>query len=147
VIIALFLVAMTSCRSSNPVVTVPVETRIEVRERLVEVPMPADSSMMTAYFECDSNYNVLLKSFDEHRSARMATSINLDAGKLSYQVIRVSDTVYLTARDSIVYKEIAFPVNVPVEINRLTGFQHFQIWTGRCLLAIGALFVAYKIIV
>jgi len=144
-IIVLFL-CVSACRSHTPVVTVPVETVTIVRERLVEVPIPADSALMTAYFECDSNFNVLLRSFDEQKSASMATALNLDAGgRLSYQVVRVSDTVYIAARDSIVYKEIAFPVNVPVEVNKITGFQHFQIWAGRCLLAVLGIVILLKV--
>jgi len=140
IIIVFLCISVTACRSNSPVVTVPVETQTIIRDRLVEVSIPADSAIMTAYLECDSNYNVLLRRFDEQKSAKMATALDFDTGgKLSYQIVRVRDTVYIPARDSIVYKEIAFPVSVPVEVNRLTGFQHFQIWAGRCLLVIAAI--------
>ena len=145
IIIVFLCISVTACRSNSPVVTVPVETQTIIRDRLVEVSIPADSAIMTAYLECDSNYNVLLRRFDEQKSAKMATSLDFDTGgKLSYQVVRVRDTVYIPARDSIVYKEIAFPVSVPVEVNRLTGFQHFQIWAGRFLLAIVVMCFIFK---
>jgi len=133
-------ISVTACRSNSPAVAVPVETQTIIRERLVEVPIAADSALMTAYLECDSNFNVLLRRFDEQKSARISTALNLDDdGKLSYKIVRLRDTVYIPARDSIVYKEIAIPVSVPIEVNQLTGFQHFQIWAGRCLLVIAAI--------
>jgi len=145
IIIVFLCISASACRSNSPVVTVPVETQTIIRDRLVEVSIPADSAIMTAYLECDSNYNVLLRRFDEQKSAKMATALDFDTGgKLSYQIIRVRDTVYIPARDSIVYKEIAFPVSVPVEVNRLTGFQHFQIWAGRFLLAIVVMCFIFK---
>ena len=140
IIVVILCISVTACRSNSPVVTVPVETQTIIRERLVEVPIAADSALMTAYLECDSNFNVLLRRFDEQKSARISTALNLDDdGKLSYKILRLRDTVYISARDSIVYKEIAFPVSVSVEVNRITGFQHFQIWAGRCLLIIAAI--------
>jgi len=89
---------------------------------------------------------VLLRRFDEQKTANMTTVMELDhTGKWSYQIVRVRDTVYVAVRDSIVYKEIAFPVQVPVEVNRMTGFQHFQIWAGRILMALAAIIILLKI--
>jgi len=140
IIIVFVCIIVCGCRTKKPVVSVPVESHTIIRERLVEVPIAADSALMTAYLECDSNFNVLLRRFDEQKSVKISTALNLDDnGKLSYKVVRVRDTVYIPARDSIVYKEIAIPVSVPIEVNQLTGFQHFQIWAGRCLLIIVAI--------
>ena len=152
-VLAIFAIAASfsikACRSQKPaVIPVPVETQTIIRERLVEVAIAADSALMTAYFECDSNLNVLIKRFDERKSANMTTSSSLDAGRFTYQIVRVSDTIYVSARDSVVYKEIPFAVNVPFEVNRITGFQHFQIWAGRILLAaaIAMIFLKLKFI-
>jgi len=140
---------ISSCRSRQ-VITVPVETQTIVHERLVEVPVAADSSFFNAWLECDSSFNVLLRRFDEQKSAGMATAMTLNsqstgAALLSYRVIRVSDTLYIPVRDSIIYKEIPLMVEIPKEVNRLTGWQHFQIWLGRIFLLIGviAAFVIY----
>ena len=144
--IAIFLFSgTTGCRSPQPVVAVPVETKTIVHERLIEVPIPADSALVIAYLECDSNFNVLLRQFDEQKTANMTTAMKLDhAGKISYQIVRVRDTVYIAARDTTIYKEIAFPVQVPVK-EQMTGFQNFQIWAGRCLMALVVIFILSKI--
>jgi len=145
-IIAVFICAGTGCRTQQPVVAVPLETQTIIRERLIEVPVPADSALVNAYLECDSNFHVLLRRFDEQKSANMETALKFDdTGKLSVQIVRVRDTVYVAARDSIIRKEIAIPVQVPVEVNRLTGFQHFQIWAGRFLMALVVFIILLKI--
>lgn len=126
--------SVTACKTQKPVVTVPLETKTIIKERLIEVQTPADSAWLTAYLECDSNFNVLLKSFDEHATTRMNTSLKVDTGTLSYQVIRIRDKIYIPAKDSIIYQEVPVPVEIPVEVNRLTGWQYFQIWAGRIAL-------------
>ena len=133
-----------SCRT-NKLPTIPVETKTVIRERLVEVQTPADSAWLTAYLECDSNFNVLLKRYDEHKTSGMSTGLKIDTGTISYQVIRIRDNIYIPAKDSIIYKDIPIPVEVPVEINRLTGWQQFQIWCGRIYLVIMVLVIAWLI--
>ena len=132
-------VILSSCRSHKPVITVPVETTTIIHERLVEIPMPADSSLITAYFECDSNYNVLLKKFDEQKTAGLATALNLTNNAFTYSVIRVVDTLYLPVRDSIIYKEIPVFVEVPVEKRRATIWEQIQGWLA--LICVASLFI------
>jgi hypothetical protein len=144
-----FLVSLicliAGCRSQR-VATVPVETRTTVIERLVEVQTPADSSWLHAWFECDSNSRVLLKSFEEDKTERMQTGLQLSDDQLSYRVIRIKDKIFIPARDSIIIQQVPVPVEIPVEVNRLTGWQYFQIWAGRIVLAALFLFLIYKII-
>ena len=143
IILAIFL--FTGCRPQKQVITVPIETQTIVRERIVEVPTPADSSMINAYLECDSNFNVLLRRFDERKTSGMATELNLAAGMLSYKVHRFTDTLYIAARDSFIYKEIPITIEVPKEVNLLTKWQNFQIWAGRIFLILlaAALLIIY----
>jgi hypothetical protein len=104
---------MWACKPQ--IITVPIETKTEIRERLVEVAMPADSALLSAYFECDSNFNVLLRRFDEHKTANIQSNIEYDTntGKLLYQIVRQIDTVYITVTDTTRYKEIAVPIYIP----------------------------------
>lgn len=82
-------------------------------QRLVPVELPADSAWLTALFECDSSYNVLLKSVIEKKSKGVESSITYVQGELRYKVIRTTDTVYIPVRDSTTYREVPVTVEVP----------------------------------
>jgi hypothetical protein len=142
-ILTVIIILMAGCRS---VQMVPVETRTTVVERLVEVHTPADSAWLRAWLQCDSNYRVMLCGIDERKTSGMETSLTLSNNKLSYRVTRVSDTVYIPARDSIVVREIPLRVEIPVATNRLTGWQWFQVWTGRVLLGLLLILIFYCVI-
>jgi hypothetical protein len=142
--------SVTACRSNKPLATVPVETKTIVKERLVEVQTPADSAWLVAYLECDSNYNVLIHSIVEKTTSGMQTGIEqskIDGqkSKIEYRVIRIPEKIYIPGRDSIIYRDVPITVEIPVEVNRLTGWQYFQIWAGRIslLLLVIVAFWAY----
>jgi hypothetical protein len=124
------------CGTSAPLREVSVRTETVVKERLVRVEIPADSAVVSALLECDSMNNVRLVELNELKSKRVESKTGFSAldskqSMLNYRVRVVHDTVFVSAKDSIVYKEIPLRVEIPVEVNRLTGWQSFQIWTGR----------------
>jgi hypothetical protein len=142
---ALFLVCLIcliGCQSQR-VATVPVETRTTVMERLVEVQTPADSAWFRAWLECDSSFNVVLKSIDEQKSAGMETGVRFSDSQISYRVVRVRDKVYIPAKDSIIIREVPVVHGVPVPVNELTGWQYFQVWCGRVFLGLLILMAVY----
>jgi hypothetical protein len=51
--------------------------------------------------------------------------------------------VYIPAKDSIIYKEIPLRVDVPIEVNKITGWQWFQIWTGRIFMFLWLIVIIY----
>jgi hypothetical protein len=53
--------------------------------------------------------------------------------KYLYMDRLLRDSIYLN--DTI---RVPYPVEVPVEVNHVTGLQNFQIWLGRILIAIVA---------
>ena len=148
-----FLILLSCCRSAQTAIRhVPVETRIEVVERLVEVPIKADSALLVAYLECDSNYNVLIRSVSDQKTAGIQSAftqskIENQKSKIEYRVVRVPDTLYIPVRDSTFYKEI--PIEIPVpgpQVNYLTGWQYFQIWCGRISILSAIILIAWVII-
>ncbi len=144
---ALFIVCliglMIGCRSGQVVTQVPVQTRTTVVEKLVEVQTPADSAWFRAWLECDSSFNVVLKSLDEQKSAGMVTGLKVDSGQVSYKVVRIREKVYVPEKSTIVEKEVPVIHEVPVEVNKLTGWQYFQIWCGRVFLGLLVLITVY----
>jgi hypothetical protein len=84
---------------------------------------------------------------DELKSKRVESSFNLSVvdklSTLAYVVRTVFDTVYIPAKDSIIYKEIPLRVDVPVEVNRLTSWQSFQIWAGRIFMFLWLIVIIY----
>lgn len=140
IIITLFSVLLMSvvfsCKTPQPVTQVPIKTIEKVVERLVPVSMPADSTSFYALLECDSMNNVVLKQLNEQKSKGIKSDFNFNNGRLDYNAKTVPDTVYIPAKDSIIYKEI--PVEVPriVEVNVLSTWQTIQIWFGRVLMGL-----------
>jgi len=150
VLIAVFFVfIIISCKTSVPVKEIPVRTETVIRERLVPIKIPADSAVLAALLECDSMNHVRLVEINELKSSGIESGFNFvpnDLGQslLNYKTKTVHDTVYLPAKDSIVYKDVPIVVEVPVEVNILTGWQWFQIWAGRIFLFIIISYLAYK---
>jgi hypothetical protein len=145
----LFLVIF-GCKTSVPVREVAVRTETAVRERVLMVEIPADSAVLAALLECDSSNQVRLVEINELKSKRVESALSLSQTEetphatsvraaLKYRVQIIHDTVRLAARDSVVYREIPLRVEVPVEVNVITGWQWFQIWSGRILLALAIL--------
>lgn len=59
--------------------------------------------------------------------------------KYLYRDKLIRDSVFVT--DSL---QVPYPVEVEKEVNRLSSFQHFQIWCGRILLLLVLAFAGYK---
>jgi len=72
-------------------------------------------------------------------------TVLIDRWRLHYKYRNTTDTICL--RDSV-YINRDINVTETVEVNRLTGWQWFQIWCGRILLWIllaGAIYLMYRI--
>lgn len=113
-----------------------------VTERLVPVYLSPDSALMTALFECDSMGQVVLKAYNELMSKGVETGLNFENGRLDYQAKVKPDTVYIPAKDSIIY--VPYEVEVVKEVNRLTWWQETWIRVGKTLLSFLALWLGLK---
>jgi len=131
-ILSLFLFA--SCSTQKTLVKeVPIQYKEKVITRLVKVKPNDDSIRMKAMFECDSLNQVVLKSVSEQKTPGVSSNANFANGLFDYKMVVIHDTVYVEAKDSIIYKEVAVKIEVPVEVNRLTKWQTFQIMFNRIL--------------
>lgn len=145
--ILLILIAFTGCRSKKPpIVHVPVETKIIIKERLVPVALPADSSTLTALFECDSLNQVQMKEIGELKTKDVQSQFNFSAktGAFSYETKRILDTVYIPGKDSIIYQDKPFPVEVETIVYEQTAVQKFLTIVGGIALILVVIGVIIK---
>ena len=141
VLMLLLALCVLSCRGPKNASRAPVNLPGNlVTERLVPVYLPADSALLTALFECDSNNRVILKAYDELKSQGMNRHLTFENGRLDYDLEAVHDTVYLPAKDSIIY----VPQPVEVEVNRLTWWQETWMRIGKISLSVLALWLGLK---
>jgi hypothetical protein len=115
-----------------------------VTERLIPVYLPPDSAAIWALFECDSNKQVILKAFNEFKSKSVQSDFSFESGEVVYKTKTVHDTIYIPAKDSLIY----VPIEVPGEkVNYLTFWQQLWIYAGRLLVAaLAVVFVLKKFI-
>lgn len=137
----------TGCKMAKQgIIEVPVQYKERIVERLVPVELPADSANFFALLECDSTNQVIMKKLSEEKSKRVQSLFSFDSGLLKYKARTVRDTVYIAAKDSIIYEEVPIRVEVSVEVNKLTAWQIFQMWAGRLLFVLIALIIVYAVI-
>lgn len=140
------VVLIVSCKvAQTPIVTVPIQYKEKIVERLVPVVNPEDSANVMALFECDSANQVILKSLSEEKSRRVESQFTYSQGQLKYGAKTKPEIIYLPAKDSIVSKDVPLYVNVPgPTTNILTWWQKTQIYAGRVLLGFLLAFGVYK---
>ena len=124
------LLALTQCRSTRiPTVTeIPIQYREKIVERLVPVQAPADSSVVTAQFRCDSLNRVILKSLSELKGKNVQSGFTFSAGVMKYDFHTSSSLSYARVKDSIIYRDVPVKVTVDKPINYLTWWQ--KLWVG-----------------
>jgi hypothetical protein len=138
---------ITSCRvARQSVVSVPIHSTERIVERLVPVPMPADSASIMALLECNDQNQVILKELSEAKSKNVQSQFDLLDGKIKYSLKTIKDIIYVPVVDSTLFKEVPIRVEVPIEVNVLTGWQWSQIYAGRVLLSLMFLFGVYKVL-
>jgi hypothetical protein len=106
----------------------PRELAVETTEQLIvsseQVVVPGDSSILLAYFECDSTNKVLMRSISEQKSSNALTSVEFDSGRISYKLKRMSDTI--TSRIDTIFtnRKEAFVESKALEIQyKMTRIQ------------------------
>lgn len=129
-LILLIAIALFSCNRQTLPQQVPVKSTELIRERLVPVPVPGDSSLLTALFACDSLNNVYLKQINEQKGKLISSGTVFENGRLLYKTIYRHDTILVPVVDTIRTTEIPITVEVTREINRLKWWQEVLVWCG-----------------
>jgi len=148
-IIILSILILASCgtaRNTTKLVQVPVQTKTLVKERLIPVSVPADSSALTALFRCDSLNHVRLVKINELKTAGLQSKVIFKKGRLVYQTLLKHDTIFVHAKDSIITQQVPFKVEVPVVQYKQTALQKFLTIVGAIALGLIVLFIVIKFI-
>ncbi|NDW10956.1 hypothetical protein [Dysgonomonas sp. 520] len=136
---------LMGCKSPQQT-QIAIETKEKVVERLVPYALPPDSSSIYALFECDSLNNVYLKELHDQKTSGWHGSFSFNNGAFKYDLNKPPDTVYVPAKDSVVYKEVPVEVVKEVEVNKQTDWQIIKGWLGILMLVqIGVLALKYFI--
>ena len=143
-ILAILLIA--GCKSKQRIATMPPAKHIErTTTKLNPFYIPADSTTLQAYFECDSLNKVLLKRISESKTARMESEIDFKDGRLSYRAKAQPDTVYLPSDSVFIEKEIPYPVEVEKIEFRQTKLQRAFWLIGIIATTAGAVWLIMKL--
>jgi hypothetical protein len=146
-ILVIGIFVLVSCKTAqHPVITVPVNYKERVIERLVPVKVPGDSTNLKALFECNEKNQVVLRQLSEEKSKNMQSQYRFDSGWFDYSAKTNPDTVYIPGKDRIIEREVPVPYPVETKVNYITGWQYTQIYAGRFLLTILFLFGLYKLL-
>ena len=138
------MLTCTSCKTQQPPpVQIPIHTKEKVVERLVPYALPADSTTITALFECDSLNNVQLKELSELKAKGLQSNISFNKGMFKYDLKQPPDTIYIPAKDSIIERDVPILVpSEPIVVYKQTDMQVVQGWFGKIfmgLLGLGAI--------
>lgn len=140
------LFILCSCRT---VKYVPVGSKADsvVVEKLVEVQLPPDSTIIRALLDCDENGKVVLDWLDIANSNNAQAQLTIDSlGNLLAKMKTQPDTVYLPSKEVTVTKEVKVPYPVEKELTRWQQFRmDFGGW-AMCIVVISILIlIVYKI--
>lgn len=138
-ILLLLVVLIAGCKSKRPVINMPPAKHYErTTTKLIPFYIPADSTALRAYFECDSLNNVLLKSISESKSPRVDSDIDFNDGVFDYRAKAQPDTVYLPSDSVYVYVIEPYPVEVESIEYKQTKLQRIFYMIGIILTTAGA---------
>lgn len=143
------LYTCTSCKTQQPQSQVQIKTVEKEVEKLVPYVLPADSTMFTALFVCDSLNRVQLKELSELKAKGLHSDISFNNGLLQYNLKQPPDTIYIPGKDRYIYQDMPVEVVKEVIIYKQTDWQIVCGWFGKAfmgLIGIGliVLFLKWK---
>jgi len=153
-LIITLVILVTSC-SKNHVPTVAradtvIRTVIEEKVRDTTIYLN-DSSGITALLECDSLGRVRIKQITDYYAGQFVKpKIVIKDNYLQADCTIDSAKVYVSWKEKHVTSTTSTSQTVIVKENYLTGWQWFQLWTGKILiiliLVLLVLFIGYRIV-
>ncbi|MFZ6038634.1 MAG: hypothetical protein ACOYU1_10465 [Bacteroidota bacterium] len=137
---------LSSCRSRKEMVTVPYTKTVERNtSTLVPVVIRGDSTLLQAYFECDSTNKVIMRSLEEYKSKNSTSKVSFDSGKFMYTNTKITDTIYSRIDTVYTYKEIPVTVETEKTVYRMTKIQSVLFYVGIIAITTVAVWLSLKI--
>ena len=153
ILFALILV-LSSCKPKQHITQDTTNTSQEViiqHDKLTPVALPVDSSHIIAKFECDSNFNVVLKELNEIKTRNIQSAFDWRDGFLDMRLKFGGDTVYIPGTDfywkvnTTAKKTITITKTVKVE-KQLSWMQKLLIGSARIFFVLLFITVLYFIV-
>lgn len=145
----ILLISLIGCRTARqPEKQSVLKDSVRIVERLVPVQLPADSSLIEAYFECDSANKVILKELHDEKTKHVNANIDFKPGKtakLTYKAKTQPDTIYIRGKDTTIYKDRPVYIDKPVITNALHWWQKVLMWCGGAFLILLSIAIYKKI--
>lgn len=131
------------CKARPPVINIPPLAKHFERTTTKLIPffITGDSTVLRAYFECDSLNNVLMKGLSESKSPRVDSDIEFNDGVLDYKAKVQPDTVYLPSDSVFIEKEVPYPVEVDRIVYQQTRLQRIFYMIGIISTTAGAVWL------
>ncbi len=135
------LFTITSCKPKQQLIDTTADITSELiiqHDKLTPVALPTDSIQLKARFECDSNYNVVLKELNEIKTRNIQSVYDWRDGFLDLRIRTGGDTVYIPGTDfysrinKFHKRTITLQKTVKVE-KKLTALQKLEIAAGKLL--------------
>jgi len=145
-LVGIVILSSGCARKALPTLETHDSLRIDTVERLVEVALPPDSSMVNAYLKCDSLGNVYLAQITQLQGERVKQEFSLANNTLTVKATDSNKQVnheLLVSRNESKQKAVTNTVRV----NYLTSWQYFQLWVGRLVIIALAIWFSYRFII
>lgn len=133
---------ISGCRAKQPMINMPPIRHFErTTTKLVPFFIQGDSTVLMAYFECDSLNNVLMKGLSESKSPRVDSDIEFNDGVLDYKAKVQPDTVYLPSDSVFIEMEVPYPVEIDRIVYQQTKLQRILYMIGIISTTAGAVWL------
>ena len=142
-IIVFLTLGISSC---HPTKYIPLTTETIVKDRLVPVQIPADSSSIFALLECDSMNHVIMKQLSDRSSNYVVQNVRIDSNRLVVKTIYMPGEVSVLVHDSIINRDVPYPVaGKDIITHDLYWWQETLIWLGGIVLIISIIYFIIKL--
>ncbi len=146
VFIAFSLMIFTGCRTAKDTSSVTMNDSVYV-EKLVPVYIqnPADSSLLDAYFKCDSLGNVYIAQITDLKSKGIQTSLNFNKGNLIYKTNKPADSIltYTINKETKINNQLT--TTITKTVTQMSSFEKVFFWIGLIGTVLLLVFLGIKI--
>lgn len=137
------LIGLHSCRTTK---VVPLAHKEIVRERLIPVSIPGDSTEIKVVFDCDENGKVQVIPVSTRASPHALASMDRVGSMLTIKTEVSSRDVWIPYREVERQKEIPVQVEVEKVVYKLNTFQRIFFWIGVVCSALAIIVLVFKLL-
>lgn len=128
---------LAGCRTQKLITSDVSDVTIDIQKvRPDTITTPADSTLLKAYFRCDSLGNVYIAQIIDLSSKGVNTAVNFDNGMLSYNTNRPETKTITFSIDHYFSRTFKKTITNTITIIKMSLFQKIFFWIGILLTAV-----------